>query len=187
MRGLHVSRPRWDTAIAATGLATWFAITVLSQHPDRSFDKLRRYDPTGTLIPNWRFFAPEPGQSDNHVMHRVLTTDGRQTSWKLTLPFSGRAWKDFFWFPDRRLSKAIFDVSNELTVLIARGGKHLTRAPSYQLLRNFVARAVRAEYSGHPPPRGFQFAIVRYTGYDDDHEPEYLLVSPFIVLEDCAA
>lgn len=47
------------TAVEAV-FAGWFVLTLLTQHPQRSFDRLRSLDPVGLTIPNWRFFAPEP-------------------------------------------------------------------------------------------------------------------------------
>ena len=41
------------------GLAGALLVTAAAQHPNKMFDRVRRLDPIGILIPNWRFFAPE--------------------------------------------------------------------------------------------------------------------------------
>ena len=69
-----------------------------------------------------------------------------------------------------------------LLSLSDRGREVLTRSVAYCLLRDFVARVVREENADAALPPGFQFAVVRYAGYDDEHDPEYILVSPFIPL-----
>lgn len=53
-------------------LAGWFAITLVSQHPHRSFDWFRQFDRMGA-IPNWRFFAPFPIRYDFVVLFRVVS------------------------------------------------------------------------------------------------------------------
>ena len=50
------------------------------------------------------------------------------------------------------------------------------------MLSDFVALRIREEYQGRPLPQGFQFVIARHTGHEDDQEPDYVLVSPFVPL-----
>ncbi|WUH97632.1 hypothetical protein OHR68_29485 [Spirillospora sp. NBC_00431] len=183
--GAH-NGPAPSTLAIAAGLAGWLGVTVLSQHPERLFDGLRRYDPVGALIPNWRFFAPEPAQHDFHVLHRVMTADGASTEWRLTTQIADRSWKDWIWFPSRRQEKGLFDICSELITLMSMGEKDLAGTTGFQVLRNFVESVVRAERADEDPPRGFQFVIARYTGYAEDGDPEYLLVSAFVPLASSA-
>ncbi|MGW3651214.1 hypothetical protein [Streptomyces sp. NPDC000878] len=168
------------------GLAVWFGATAASQYPHSSFERVRDRDRTGLLIPNWKFFAPEPAQHDFHVLHRVLTADGSQTSWAETTRIAPRAWAQVLWFPHRRREKALFDVCAELIMLMNKPGLDVTRFPVYRLLRDFVALAVRETYDGQEPPRGFQFLIARHTGHDQTHEPDYVFLSPFVATEEAA-
>ncbi|MGG7572959.1 hypothetical protein [Streptomyces sirii] len=50
-------------AVAASP-AGWFTAPVLSRHPNATLNRLRLYDPFSMLIPNWRFFAPNPARHD---------------------------------------------------------------------------------------------------------------------------
>jgi hypothetical protein len=168
------------TAAVTAGLVTWFGVTVLSQHPHPVFDRFRRFDATGLMIGNWRFFAPEPAQHDFHVLHRVLTADGRQTPWTETTRIPRRTWAQVVWFPDRRQDKAVFDICADLITYLNGSGTEVTTTPAYEVLRDFVERAVRREHPAGPPPRGFQFVVARSAGYDESHDPDYLLVSPFV-------
>ncbi|HEV7826885.1 MAG TPA: hypothetical protein VGD11_10455 [Mycobacteriales bacterium] len=165
------------------GLAAWLAVTALGQHPVGLFDRVRRHDTFGLLIPNWRFFAPEPAQHDFHVLHRVLTAEGTETPWAQTSHIAPRTWVQTVWFPGRRREKAVFDVCNELLGLVRLRDVDVTTVPCFAMLREFVAAAVRAEHAGGRPPQGFQFLVARHTGHDEEHDPDYLLVSPFIPLE----
>jgi hypothetical protein len=188
----HSDRPRvagrgllgWT---AAATFAGWLVVTLSSNLPLRAFDRLRRYDRTAMLIPNWRFFAPEPGQHDIQVLHRVLTADGRQTPWRLTSPIAPRAWRHVMWFPDRRRDKAFFDIFTELIMIKNTSTRDISSTAAYRLLRDFVECAVRQEHAGSAIPQGFQFVIAQDTGHDEEHEPRYVLVSEFYGLAGASA
>lgn len=176
--------PRAELALSA-GLGSWLLVTLASQHPHRAFDGLRRFDPIGLAVPNWRFFAPEPAQHDYHVLHRVLRADGTESPWAETTSISARSWAHAFFFPDRRREKALFDVASELTGLMMDPRIDVGRTVPFELLRNAVEVKVRAD-ADDPPPRGFQFLLARHTGHDEEPEPDYLFASPFIALEPAA-
>lgn len=170
------------TLLAAAGFATWLTVTALCQHPDRSFDRLRGSAAGRSLVPDWRFFAPNPALHDFHVLHRTVLASGDATPWRLSSELAERSWKDFLWFPDRRHDKSVFDACVMLLSLAGRSRDSLIRSVPYVLLREFVARVIHEEHAGAALPPGFQFAVVRYAGYDDEHDPEYILVSPFVPL-----
>ncbi|MFF7638388.1 hypothetical protein ACFZB9_35345 [Kitasatospora sp. NPDC008050] len=135
------------------------------------------------LIPNWRFFAPEPAQHDVHLLHRVRLADEAGTAWPQTNPIAERTWRQSVWFPERRRDKAMFDLCAELIPRLGPAGLDLTSVPAYRVLRDFVEVAVRREYHERELPCGYQFVIARGTGYDEEGEPEYVLVSPFHPLD----
>ncbi|TDB95804.1 hypothetical protein E1091_09910 [Micromonospora fluostatini] len=170
------------TTMVTAGLVGWFGVTVLSQHPQQVFDRFRRFDVSGLLIGNWRFFAPEPAQHDFHILHRVLHTDGEQSRWSETIEIPRRCWRQVVWFPERRQDKAIFDICADLIVHLGQPGVDVTDTPAYEVLRDIVEAAVRETHPARTP-KGFQFVIARSTGYDESQKPEYLLVSPFVPLE----
>jgi hypothetical protein len=166
--------------LVTAGLAGWFLLTLLSQHPQRAFDRFRRFDATGLLIGNWRFFAPEPAQHDFHVLHRVLRADGVESKWIETNTIPRRRWVQAVWFPDRRQDKAMFDVCSELVVHMGTPGVDMTKSTAYAVLTESVERRVRQDAAGGDLPEGFQFVIARSGGYDETVEPDYLIVSPFV-------
>jgi hypothetical protein len=162
----------------AAGVTGWWVATALSQHPNRAFDRLRRYDRTGIALPNWRFFAPEPATHDFRVLHRYLCQDGTQTPWAESNLISPRAWRQSFWFPSRRRDKAVSDICNELIGHMQVPGLELTTTPAYRILRDFVARRLTLAHQG-PDPQGFQFLVVSDCGHDEEPEPQYLFASRF--------
>lgn len=162
-------------------VAGWFTVTLVSQHPNRVFDRFRGGTLTAALVPNWRFFAPEPAVHDYRVLHRVLYDDGTPSDWQDTHEIAARTWRNCFWFPERRRDKALIDICNELLTHVQQlAPDALPGTVAYRLLRGFVERAVRSQEQ--TPVEGFQFLVVRDCGHDVEPDPEYLLVSRFETL-----
>lgn len=158
-----------------TALAGWLVITLVAQHPNLMFHRLSRIEPTGLAVPNWRFFAPNPATIDYHLFHRVLEADGTQSGWSQTIgDLPPRRWHHLLWDPDRRRSKAIFDICGHL--LRRLHDDDVTKMPGYHKIRDLVSVSLAAGHEG-PPPIGFQFMLVTHTGYDDEPEPVTLFTS----------
>lgn len=168
------------TVAAGAGVA-WVLLTGLSQHPSRSFDWARRYDPAGVLIPNWRFFAPNPATHDSRLAHRILWGDGETSEWFETHEIKDRMVRDPFWCPHRRRDKAVTDMtSNLLTHLSDRRYAQIENAPCYRAMVSIIRHLVQL----HPDVtrrgvHGFQFLVARDTGYDSEGELELLFASRF--------
>lgn len=168
-----------DVAVAGA-LTSWVLVTGLSQHPNRAFDRFRKFDRTATAIPNWRFFAPEPAVHDFRVLHRHLAGTGAASPWRETTSLHRRTAGQMLWFPDRRRDKAISDICNEVITQLNSTDIDVTRLPCYRLLRDLVGTVLAAEAPDDGPPAvGFQFLVARNGGYDESIEPEYLFASPF--------
>ncbi|MFE7484443.1 hypothetical protein ACPEIF_34070 [Streptomyces sp. NPDC012600] len=158
-------------------LAGWFVASVLGQHPDRGYDKVRSADRTGTgiLVPNWRFFAPNPAVEDQHFLYRLASEDRtRHTEWREVYPITPRKLIHAFWFPGRRAEKAVFDVAS--TLLHNPGAMtplhEEAKQGAYQLINEFARRCITPE-EGFPL---FQVLLVRYSGYDHSEDPKYDMV-----------
>ncbi|TDD04278.1 hypothetical protein E1292_19230 [Nonomuraea deserti] len=161
-------------AMVAGALAAWFVVTLLSQHPRRKTEWLRDLLPGG-LIPDWRFFAPEPVQHDLVLVHRTVAANGDQTRWRVTTPVSDRSLLHLVWFPQRRMEKALHEIAGELLGQAATGTRTWTSHHTFGLCRDHVIRAARREPAGHHSiVIGVQFGLLRRPG------EEMLLVSPFI-------
>jgi hypothetical protein len=179
-----VDRRGVGATLVAAGLAGWFVATAASQHPLRQFDRLRTYDPLGLLLPNWRFFAPEPAQHDIRLLHRVLAADGATSPWEETYSITGRRPLQMVWFPQRRRDKALFDAVSHLLTCLAIPRVNIASTYAYRLIEDAVRHRVRRSHSTGPSPRGFQFVIAEHAGYDPDVEPTYLMASQFISMTD---
>ncbi|WP_374008943.1 hypothetical protein [Leifsonia sp. LS-T14] len=166
------------TAAAASVLLT---ATIFSQHPNRMFDRFRNKDKLGFWLPNWRFFAPEPAQNDFHVLHRTLSATGVESNWVETHQISSRRLSHLVWFPSRRTDKGIFDATADLMGTIPFGHDAVLASPAYRVLSSFVLRHIRE--ASTDPVAGYQFMLASSTGYDGTVEPDEILRSPFIPLE----
>lgn len=165
-----------DKAVCA-GFATWFVATVLSQHPERSYDRARKLDKTGTgvLLPNWRFFAPNPAVEDQHFLYRLADADQQEhTEWRTVYDIEPRRWGHALWFPGRRHEKAIFDVAATLLQNRAAGmpTQAAAREAAVRLINDFVRTRIEPR-EGYP---WFQVLLVRYAGYDHSEKPVYDMV-----------
>lgn len=157
--------------------AGWFAISVLTQHPDRGYDKLRTLDRTGTgvLIPNWRFFAPRPAVEDQHFLYRLASEDKtKHTPWREVYKIAPRKAAHAFWFPGRRVEKAIFDVAS--TLLSNPNTMNPLTRDARQAAHTLILRFVQTRITPEPEYPLFQVMMVRYAGYDHSEEPKYDMI-----------
>ncbi|MDI9882935.1 hypothetical protein QMZ92_00575 [Streptomyces sp. HNM0645] len=169
----------WVARAAEAGFAVWIGATVLSQHPVRTFDRLRRYDRMNVLIPNWRFFAPHPAQHDCHLLYRTLSGTGEASLWKRASTITGRSWTHVIWDPARRREKGFLDLCNDFTNRTNKG-LELTGSVAYRLMNAFVLRHIRQSDPDWPHVTGYQFLIVQSGGYEESEELQYRFTSPFV-------
>ena len=160
-------------ALVAAIFAAWFVATCLRQLPGSFAARATRWDVTG-LLPVWRFFAPMPGPFDFHLVYRDELEDGSLTEWAEHRAPPARRWWAFAWNPDKRLRKALLDVSQELarTNAAARTREQVTISVPYLVLLNFVSALPRL-----PPAAKTQFALMVSRGAEYDEKPEFLFVS----------
>lgn len=159
-----------------TGLTAWFTVTALSQHPNRQYDRFRKFDRSGVAIPNWRFFAPEPCTHDFRVLHRTLSEDGAQSHWQETHSIQSRRFTHMFWFPERRRDKGMNDICNEMVTLLHMPDLDIAATAPYRVLRDQVAQRVAEDGKR---VQGFQFLLLADAGYDEDEETQYIFASKF--------
>ncbi|RAJ66736.1 hypothetical protein K378_02909 [Streptomyces sp. Amel2xB2] len=160
--------------------------TLSAQHPNPLFNKAQKIDIFSAMFPNWRFFAPTPAQHDYHILYRTLNHDGETSSWRMVEVIVGRRLPQIFWFPGRRPEKAIFDIVTELITQLDKGFSGMMKLPSYRMLCAFLRHRIRedgereggAAADGSEGVKGFQFTLVRATGYEES-DPEVVFVSPY--------
>ena len=167
------------SVLVITFLVAWSIVTVLNQmaHTRRWISMLTNYDICG-VIPIWTFFAPNPGNTDVHLLYRDRSPDGDVTPWRdIALERRQSAWE--FWNPRRRIGKAVVDVVPDLmthTTYEPREpvGKRKVLEFPYLLVLNYVC---------HQPPDFRadmrQFAVARTRGFSTTHDPDIVFLSAF--------
>ncbi|MFD0270464.1 hypothetical protein ACFVGY_28465 [Streptomyces sp. NPDC127106] len=158
--------------------------TLAAQHPNPTFNRIQRKD-TFALLPNWRFFAPEPAVHDYHFFYRTLNTAGERSPWQPVDLIAGRRFHQILWFPGRRAEKAVYDICSEILQILDKGFSTIVRTPGYRVITAFLREWIDAEASGDI--KGFQFALARATGYDTSTAPEMMFVSPYTPMDPASA
>lgn len=63
------------------------------------------------LIPQWTFFAPQPGVQNLYLLYRDIYSGGESSSWRMLNDMdASRLNATCIWNPRRRLRKALFDL-----------------------------------------------------------------------------
>lgn len=101
------------------GLALWFGLTVVGQKLWRPESPTRsRWQPLHLVLPDWRFFAPDPGVYDQVVLYRTGSGSGPPSGWTAVREPEPRRVRHAVWNPQQRVDKALWDVCAELTRFI---------------------------------------------------------------------
>ncbi|MEU4896058.1 hypothetical protein AB0B12_25310 [Streptomyces sp. NPDC044780] len=158
-------------AAVSTGLAAWLVNTAANQLPDQRFDHLLERGPLRFLrAPNWRFFGPNPGVSDMHLLYRDIAA-GAAGPWSEIEAVADRPWYGLVWNAGNRVPKVVFDA---LQVIVKAANKssadlpHIVSSSGYQLMRRYLTTRVPHEpgadhtqfmmLQGHPE-RGERYAL----------------------------
>jgi hypothetical protein len=147
-----------SSAVTA-GLAGLLLATAVNNVPDHRFDRLVGLGRWRVPTPNWRFFGPNPGVSDDHLLYRDIT-DGEPGQWAEIEMAAERPWYGLAWNPKNRPPKVLFDAIS----MIARAASHfagdMTRIPrtaGYRFLECYIR-----DYVPHDPRAAdTQFMLLR--------------------------
>ncbi|MEV6776102.1 hypothetical protein [Streptomyces syringium] len=150
--------------------------TLSAQHPHPAFERGREKD-LFSLVPNWKFFAPNPATHDYHYLYRTLDENRETSPWIELDLIQDRRMIQAFWFSSRRTEKAVFDICSAIIKNIAKG-EDPTGSPPFRVLAEFIRKQIR-DSSNVSEVRGFQFSVVRASGHDDSEDPEVLYVSTY--------
>lgn len=156
--------------VVVIGFGVWALATVLVQVPSLT-DVVRRYDLLA-MVPEWRFFAPNPARGDYHLLFRDFLDADCCTMWT-EVPVGGtRRWWNVFWNTSKRANKALFDAVTELARDVREQDEVLEGCVSYLTLLTYVSALPRTL-----PVQSTQF-LVMYAGVEDpDREPDVFYVS----------
>lgn len=133
---------RLRTAAVSAGLAGWLVVTVLGQLPDQRFDSLLRRGRWRIAVPNWRFFGPNPGVKDVHLLSRDVTREGPRP-WEEVPVTPVRPWYALAWNARNRAPKALFDACQDISIVSRAYANNLDvmeRNLGYRTLADYVTR-----------------------------------------------
>lgn len=127
-------------------------------------------------IPQWRFFAPNPGVEDLYVMYRTRSDDDWAKWSELALAKPSRFYSAF-WNPAGRAAKALFDTAHQLRTLAGFGSSFewALGSEGYALICD-VVRSHCAEIASGTAE--FQFMILAAVPGDDEDGLKPIMVSP---------
>lgn len=137
---LSVNTERVKTVAVTASLAAWLVVTAAAQLPDTRFDSLLWCGKRRIPTPNWRFFGPNPGVKDSHLLYRDLT-DGKPGEWKEIPVTRDRPWYALAWNARNRSPKALFDAVQGIRARAAAAGSEMgpvVWSPGYLLLSRYI-------------------------------------------------
>lgn len=162
----------------------WFALSIAGQFQTPSTDAIRRFD-VFQLLPIWTFFAPNPGNSDYHVIMRDRLPDYALTAWRDAMPIPPQTAITWLWNPGKRRQKVLIDAVSSVAEMCAPNGdralspetlrRALLISSPYLVLLNMVLNCV----THAPDATASQFAVVERRGFGVEVQPTLLFRSPF--------
>lgn len=166
----------------------WFLVSIVWQFKFEFLQRIGKYD-IFQLLPNWTFFAPNPGISDYHLLYRTKVCNNSEVTNWVEIPFiEYRRFTNFVWNPNRRYIKFLIDCINNLLKMVAEYRKdnltkdditkNLCLSVPYLLMLNCVYKHVDTLHIKDDEAY-VQFAIVESFGILPSNEPEPLIVSTF--------
>ncbi|MEU8526368.1 hypothetical protein AB0C77_12340 [Streptomyces sp. NPDC048629] len=150
-------------------------VTVLSRHPLRSLDRLRKSNPTLLMLPAWRLFAPHPVKHDFHLLCRA-GEPGHEGEWQVASTIAKHSVSQFVRYPERRRDEAFLDLCQELSFAADDKLSPAQATPVHATLRDYIGGYPAA--TGHPDET-LQFMIMRTGGHDTAEPPTRTFLSPY--------
>ena len=160
-------------ATVAAGLAAHISLTVFENSPDAkvAFGTRSKFL---ARLPQWRFFAPNPGVDNTHLIQRTMT-GGHWGDWA-EVPFTNPLqWFSIVWNPGSRAPKALFDTVQQLRLMADLGVSFewAVQTSAYQLIEELVGElCVRSGAR-----ESFQFMILTTRPGDIQSTMQPILVS----------
>ncbi|MGP8300047.1 hypothetical protein ACTPOK_19380 [Streptomyces inhibens] len=180
---VRMNTERVKTVAVTASLAAWLVATAAAQLPERRFDDLLRRGMWRIPTPNWRFFGPNPGVKDNHLLYRDIT-DGTPGEWVEVPITTDRPWYALAWNARNRSPKALFDASQDTIARAAAFGsdvRPVAWGAGYRLLSRYIQLHLpHAEGASHS-----QFLLMQsYPTSPADRSIEPVFVSMEFPLEE---
>lgn len=153
----------------------WFLVSAAAQYPDDSYSRVRRLGGPLTnsfLIPNWKFFAPNPGIEDVILLYRTGdSASGTWSEWARVLPIYRPNLIRSFVSRDSRLNKGLLDIYATLQEV-----SNFPQRDGYVACRDLLLSIVAARIPRPLDAKEFQVMVVHGTGYEERLPPRYDIV-----------
>jgi hypothetical protein len=127
----------------------WGLFSFLTQGNDRLRKKFKAADPLG-LIPNYRFFCPNPIRTDYHLYYRIRHPNTQVSEWTEIIVGRRSPYIGFLWNPLKRDRKILYKTAKLLRNQHKKGGEE----PTYLAMIDWI----RATYA-QEPEHAVQFRI----------------------------
>ena len=144
------------------------------------------------FIPSYRFFAPDPGKYDFHLLYRAEKDDGSVTRWKECEELNDLPMRlHWIWNPQMYDTKAMFDYAQNLTSFLRDGldedmeeddesmekpAENLRNVDIKDYILTTPYMALLNYVSGRPDDDAeqVQFVLMRGSLRDEDSEPVFV-------------
>lgn len=180
---MSTDRLRRGLSGLAVGLVGTHLVATILQNTPESYNQDLRLFTGGWPVPGWRFFAPNPGVQNVHLLVRERArATAEPTPWTDITPAGEHGWLRVLWNPGSRGPKALFDAMQQLTVMSANHADFawVRQSTPYELVSS-VVRAGRRQYAGElqfllvnvfpaAPPEG-RFKPIVTSAWLPAHEP----------------
>lgn len=118
--------------------AGWLVLSVANQFRWKWVQRIKAHD-LCHLIPNWRFFAPNPASRDFQLEYRVGGGGVSTTPWTRVATIASRPMRCVVWHPEKRRRKSFNTLVRRLMrIKRERGSEQAARSVSYLLLLHHV-------------------------------------------------
>jgi hypothetical protein len=150
----------------------WAMISILSQGESPVVGRLKAYD-LFNMIPNYKFFCPNPIKKDYHLYYRNLLQKDQTGEWKEIIIGKRNRVIGCIWNPAKRDRKVFYKAVRTIRKQTAKKEKVLS-GHMYLLVLNMVKSIARNENS-----RAVQFKLTAKQNYRTKVEEVILFTSPF--------
>jgi hypothetical protein len=159
-------------AAIVVAFALWLVATTVKQFRTPWALRVQRHD-WFSVVPQWTFFAPNPGRSDLHVLFRDRLSDGSLSAWTELDVATARPLRSSVWNPEKRRRKAVHDAIASLASLRpADVGPEIMVTRAYLMLLGMVCSAEGASNAAFR-----QFVVVATDRTDAGAPPKVRLKS----------
>ena len=129
----------------------WLVLSIVSQF---GINKFKRNVFSKLLLPEWRFFSPQPLSNDMNLFYRDKNADFI-TQWKPALPELSTRFYNFIYNPNRRIRKTIIDSTKVLSIKFTHEKDDIHTTIPYLVLLFYIT-SIHRDYLATET----QFAIV---------------------------